>query len=364
MKNWLRLLFLPMVLLLLAGGVCVGSAAAGETMEILKVRHINGDGKVFLPQIHGMAEGQKQELLNSKIKDAIFSLNNTGPGSSLNGEFTVSFYNQNVLGIHFTGYSFTKDTAHPNKIDQGIHIDLATGRIFTLADLFVAGVDFESRIKALCKRNDERYRLQIQGLWDGWKKEEFLRSWTGADAAFLLSDKAVRVYSIPRYATGAISGYSIPYADLMDLVDAKGSLWRKLQDKSISDIAVSPDNEFDKTRVKVGDVCAGLTVASVDRQNGSLRDVLFTGEKELVGTSEWVDSMGDGPGYVFTVDGFYADSLPMLKGFRARNSFVLTMDKNSPSLPKDKVHVKIIVDDFSIGERQIMTKARLVSVVP
>ncbi len=364
MRNGLRILFFSMVMIVLAGGLWVGTASAAETVEVLKVRHINGAGKVFLPQIQGMADVDRQAMLNAKLGEALFALNNPGPESSLNGDFTVSFYNQNILGLHFKGYSFTTGTAHPNKIDQGIHIDLATGQIYKLADLFRAGVDFESRIKEQCAIHSESYRLQIEGLWDGWKQDQFARSWKGTGAAFLLSDKAVRVYSVPGYATGAISGYSVPYADLMDMVDAKSRLWRKIQDKPAMSIPVSYDNVIDKTGVKVGAVYAGLTVAAVDIRNGSLVDVRFTGEKELIGVSEWMDNLGDGAGYLFTVEAFYADSLPMLKGYNARNSFVLTLDENSPSLPKEKLRVKIVVDQYSIGERQLMSRARLVRIVP
>lgn len=361
MENWVRKLFLSMLLILLAVDLCAGSASA-ETLKILKIKQINGNGKVFIPQIQGMTEISTQAMLNTNIQEAMFSLNNFVPGSSLNGDFTVSFYNENILGIHFKGNSFNEGTAHPNKIDQGIHMDLATGQIYKLADLFIAGVDFESRIKEQCKINRERYRLQIEGLWNGWKHEQFINSWQGADAAFLLSDKAVRVYTIPSYAAGAISGYNVPYTDLMDIIDQKSILWRKIQGKPTLPISVSSDIIIDKTCVKVGDVYAGLTVASVDLRNGSLVDLRFTGEKELVGVSEWVDNIGDGAGYIFTVDTI--DSLPMLKGYNPKNALVLTMEENSPDLPREKTHVKIIVDNYSIGERQLMSRARLVKIMP
>ena len=363
MKKWLWILLFPMVLILLSTGLCVGSASAAETVSVVKVRQVNGNGKVFIPQVQGMPDAKMQAMINTKIKEAILALNNSIKDSSLNGDFTVSYYNSKLLGIHFTGYSFTKGTAHPNKIDQGIHIDLTTGQIYQLADLFTAGTEFAGRIKAQCENNRVRYRLQVEGLWDGWKHEDFLHSWQGADAAFLLSDKAVRVYAIPSYATGAISGYGVPYADLIEIIDQKGSLWRALQTQPMLPIVVSADNVIDKTMVKVGDVYAGLTVEAVDLRNGSLTDARFTGEKELVGVSEWVDNMGDGAGYVFLVDDFYADSLPKLKGFETKNSLALTLEPNSPSLPKGKTHVKLIVDNYSIGERQIMARARLVAIV-
>ena len=31
--------------------------------------------------------------------------------------------------------------------------------------------------------------------------------------------KTVRVYTIPSYAKGAISGYGIPYVDMMEMID-------------------------------------------------------------------------------------------------------------------------------------------------
>ena len=238
MKNWLLRIFLCMTLILSVAGGPAGLAYASETVNIIKVGTDYGAGKVFIPQIRGMEDEQTQTMLNAKIKETFFSFANAAPDSSLNGDFSVSFYNQNILGLHFKGDSFTRGSAHPNKIDRGIHLDLATGQIFKLSDLFIAGVDFESRIKERCAANPERYRLRMEGIWDGWKMEEFMQSWQGADAEFLASATAVRVYSIPRFATGAIGGYSLPYAELMDSIDPKGVFWRKIQDKPTVDISV------------------------------------------------------------------------------------------------------------------------------
>ena len=218
-----------LALLLLVGGLRAEGSAGAAAPEIQIVREQVGDGKLFLPQLAGLADLERQATLNSVLRDAVLAFNNPSPDSTLQGDFTVSFYNGELLGIHFRGYSFTRGTAHPNKIDRGIHLDLATGQIYELKDLFRPDADFAGAVRQQCDRNREAYRLQIAGLWDEWRHEEFIRSWRGADAAFLLSDDAVRVYSIPRYATGAISGYRVPYADLREIIDLSGSLWQKLQ---------------------------------------------------------------------------------------------------------------------------------------
>lgn len=360
MKKWCEILLLMVTVGSFAG--LPTAEAAYEEMNIVKVRYVENGGITFIPEIRGMSDKIAQTMINTKLKNTILARKNFATNSSLNGDFSVSFFNQNLLGIHFAGDSFSPGTVHPNKIDQGFHIDLTTGQVYKLADLFIADADFVNRIKNLCAINHEQYRLQIAGLWDGWRHEEFANSWTGDDAAFLLSEKTVRVYTIPRYVTGAISGYSVPYADLMDIIDQNGVLWRKIQNRPMM-ISVSVDNIIDKTRVQVGDVIAGLTVASLELRNGSLVDASFTGTIELNGISEWLDNMGDGAGYVFTADEAYADCLPIIKGLNANRSFVLRGNADSQLLPKEKIRAKIIVDSYSIGERQIIRSARLVEIV-
>lgn len=47
--------------------------------------------------------------------------------------------------------------------------------------------------------------------------------------SFLLLNQSIRVYSIPSNAMGAISGYNVPYADVMDIIDTDGELWKQLK---------------------------------------------------------------------------------------------------------------------------------------
>ena len=218
-----------LVLVSLLGGLWGDGPDVAAAPEVEIIREQVGDVKLFLPQLAGLTDLERQATLNATLRDAVLAFNNPSPDSTLQGDFTVSFYNGELLGIHFRGYSYTRGTAHPNKVDQGIHLDLATGQIYELKALSRPDANFAGAIRQLCDQNREAYRLRIAGLWDEWRHEEFVQSWRGADAAFLLSDDAVRVYSIPRYATGAISGYRVPYADLREIIDQSGSLWQKLQ---------------------------------------------------------------------------------------------------------------------------------------
>lgn len=224
-RGWIWLL----ALILLVGGFGTEGLAVAAAPEVQIIREQVGDAKLFLPQVAGLTDTERQTTLNANLREAVLAFNNPSPDSTLQGDFTVSFYNGELLGIHFRGYSYTRGTAHPNKIDRGIHLDMATGQIYDLKELFRLDTDFAGAIRQQCDRNREAYRLRIAGLWDEWRHEEFVRSWRGNDAAFLLLGDAVRVYSIPRFATGAISGYRVPFADLREIIDQSGSLWQKLQ---------------------------------------------------------------------------------------------------------------------------------------
>ncbi len=214
---------------------CV-SAADREKQEyaniqILKTQYLIGEDKVNIPEITGMQDNKLQSLINLNLKEKILSFKIPESNSSLYGDFDIVYYNRYLLGINFKGYSYTKGSAHPNKIDIVIYSDLGTGRIYNIDDLFKAGVDFESRIKELCRENDDAYRLSIDGYYNNWTYRMFAYSWSGKDKSFVLFADSMRVYSIPSFAVGAISGYQIPYSDIMDIIDQDSPLWKALQNK-------------------------------------------------------------------------------------------------------------------------------------
>ncbi len=325
--------------------------SAAATPEITRQTYSDGGSKAYLPQVAGSADPIKEGVVNKSLKKAILSLAVKHPETSLHGDFEVGFNNGRLLGVRFFGDSTFPRMLHPNKIDQGIHIDLETGKVYSLADLFRPGVDYTAKIIELCGQNKQDMRLEIEGLWNGWTHDDFTGSWSGADRAFVFQLNSLRVYSIPRYATGAISGYQINYSDLMEIIDQNGDLWKSLR-----------NNVIDRSRIQLGDSVAGLKVISLHKAAGYLNDVSFVGKIELNGISEWVENTGDGPGYLFTVDPPDRYRLPSLGIGNEKRVIVLRMSEAyKSSLPKEKTKVHLVIDQFSIGERQIETTAKLVA---
>lgn len=206
--------------------------AAGLT--VIHIPYTQNQSHAFIPQVQGMEDAAQQALVNAKLQAAVLALGNSTPDSSLHGKAEVSLQNGKLLGIHFQGDSYTARMAHPVTIDCGVHIDLATGQIYTLQDLFKPGTDIAGVIKDVCQRNAAAYRLQIDGLWDQWTYAQFADAWTLTEGSFLLQEDSLRVYAIPFHAAGPISGYRIPYAAIIDSINTDGPLWQQLKGMSKS----------------------------------------------------------------------------------------------------------------------------------
>ncbi len=346
--KWLVVLIAAMVL----GSMSTGFASV-LMPTVSKTLYRSGNSEVFLPRLTGLRNEKLQEALNATIKSTILGFSTDRANASLHGDFEVLFNNGKLLTVRFFGDSMSPGAAHPNKIDRGVHLDLTTGKIYALSDLFYPGVDFAAKIVELCEKQQNENRMQIEELFADWHHADFVSSWVGTDRAFVLGLSSLRVYSIPAYATGSISGYRVNYADLLPIIDQSGPLWQSIR-----------SNVIDSKRIKTGDRVAGLTVVSVERNENFLTDVSFSGEMELTGTVEWLENTGDGPGYLFTVQAPESSRLPALG--RERETRVIALDfqgTESLRLPQGKTKVRIVINHFSLGERQISERANVIKVI-
>ncbi len=251
------LLFFLVIICVVAGAsVSVAAAQPSDSIKIIRYQ-IEG---FSVPQVRGMGDNLLQAKINSAVRAEISGRHDPTHYAPLSGEFEVSFYNGNLLGIHFVGITYTRRAAHPNKIDFGIHIDMTTGRIYELSDLFKASTDYKSHIQELCRTNEANYRLTSRGgrwwTWDGWTYEHFRSAWSGH--RFLLDADSVRVYDSLNFATGYFGGYGIPYGDMVEIIDVESPLWRAIKSGRQIPIEVSPEEfSLDDFIVRTYDIKPG-----------------------------------------------------------------------------------------------------------
>lgn len=123
---------------------------------------------------------------------------------------------------------------------------------------------------------------------------------------------------------------------------------------------------IDKEVIKVGDVLCGLKVKSLEIHDEYLNDITFEGEIEISGEYEYSEYTGDGDGYCFTMDEESTKKFPHLKDIRPDKKISLSLhnrDVAEKAFGFGSGHATVVIDEYSVGMRQIMTSAKIVRVV-
>lgn len=149
-----------------------------------------------------------------------------------------------------------------------------------------------------------------------------------------------------------------------DIVKKDNSKTTKIAEKKYEENKEKhKSSPFDKNDIKEGDKILGLRVKSIDLRDGSLDDITFSGKIYLSGIYEYTEESGDGGAYVFKVDEKYIKKLPTTKGFGEIDSFIISNTEAAElQFQDDYGAAHIIIEDYSIGERQIIASAKLVKV--
>jgi len=120
---------------------------------------------------------------------------------------------------------------------------------------------------------------------------------------------------------------------------------------------------IDKDTVHIGQKIGPLTVKSIERISELINDITFTGEITVKGVYQW-DYTGDGYGCVITLNEDSRKTIPVFEDY-ANEKIILIHNTEIAEklLPKESGEAEIVIENYSIGERQIMISADLVRVI-
>jgi hypothetical protein len=191
---------------------------------------------VQYPVISNHPDPVVQDKLNSLLK-AYFMGNNDFPPEEEDSYAADAGSNYGVsqvgdlLVIRQTSWYYPLGAAHGSSALSVYHMNAATGKEYTLKDLFKSGSDYGARLAELINRqiaqslegNDSMYLVD---------RVEPVKP----DQGFILTGKGLQIfyqtYEIAAYAAGQPT-FDIPYKDILDWIDTKGELW-KLIENSVS----------------------------------------------------------------------------------------------------------------------------------
>ena len=184
----------------------------------------NKDYLVYYPQIEGMKDKIAQLRVNQYLRSSSQVKEiprNEQLDYSYSGDFSVQFFQKNLLVLGLAGYHYPFGAAHgmPSKIN--VHIDLKTGQIYRLKDLFKPGSNY---VKAL----SEIIKKKIQEQQDSYIFPDVYKEIKENQPFYVTKDKLV-IYFLPYEIAAFAAGFpkfEIPYQDIMSLINVKDAFWR------------------------------------------------------------------------------------------------------------------------------------------
>lgn len=180
---------------------------------------------IYYPEIIGVSDKVIQDELNLKLKENFifeehYSIREEDDlDYNFQTDFNIKYYNKDLLNIEKTGYNYPFGAAHGMPIKSYSHIDLKTGNLYTLKDLFKSDMDYKERINSIVKN-------KIDSRPDDYSPEAF--QGINEEQTFIITKDLLVIYFTPyeiaAYATG-FPEFEIPYQDIMDIIETNGELW-------------------------------------------------------------------------------------------------------------------------------------------
>jgi len=142
--------------------------------------------------------------------------------SNYTGDYEITFYKKNLLVIEITGYDYPFCAAHGMPIKKYAHINLKTGSLYQLKDLFITGSPY---VKVISDLIEDQIKSNDQNSYIFPNEYHGIQS----DQPFFIDDAGLNIffqpYEIAAFAAG-FPTFTIPFNELKEWMDVNGEFWR------------------------------------------------------------------------------------------------------------------------------------------
>ncbi|MGG3468348.1 WG repeat-containing protein [Neobacillus pocheonensis] len=181
----------------------------------------NKDYLVYFPQLEGTGNDERVNATLKEISGVKAVPSHTQLESNYMGDFDVTFFKKNLLVIEIHGYDYPFGASHGMPVKRFAHINLKTGSLFDLQDLFKPGSPYVKKISEIIGN-------QIKSNPD--YSYVFPNSYKGIQAKqpFFISDKGLNIYFSPYEIAPFAAGFptfTIPFEKLMNIINQSGEFW-------------------------------------------------------------------------------------------------------------------------------------------
>ena len=186
--------------------------------------------EVHYPIVYGLPNPAAQEKMNAAIRSLVGEMieaQRAGPAASgggattMTGLYEIKTNERGVLSLTLSNYAYTAPAAHGLTLLRSLTFDAATGRAYSLPELFRNGTPYKEVIDAEIRRQIEERDVPLVNEFGG----------IASDQAYYIADKALVVYFQLYELTPYVYGFPmfpISVYDLESYVVEAGPLGRML----------------------------------------------------------------------------------------------------------------------------------------
>lgn len=180
---------------------------------------------LYYPVVHGLKSIAVQRRINYAIQNLVKKMLSdqgyySNPRTQVTASYEVKTNERGVLSLSLNNYAFAGG-AHGMTIIKSLTFDVCTGRIYSLADLFKPGSDYQKVLSAIIEKQIKEREIPVINEFTGIKP----------DQDYYIADKVLvvyfQLYDLTPYAYG-FPEFPITMYQVEDIVDENGPLGRMI----------------------------------------------------------------------------------------------------------------------------------------
>ncbi|MCR2043709.1 WG repeat-containing protein [Anaerosalibacter massiliensis] len=184
---------------------------------------------IYYPKLQNMENKKVEEIINNQIynlfvANAVNEVEKSKNNVMIKIDYKIKVYN-NLLMVQKSSFYNNFELEGTIPMEQTYHIDLKTGRLYELRDLFKPDINYSDELMDIIKKE----------IGERHKKEEGTYSLEDLDDIeeenFILFKDYLQLYFYPDeiadYADG-FQRFNIPYKDMEDILDTNSEFWKAL----------------------------------------------------------------------------------------------------------------------------------------
>ncbi|AMA73999.1 MULTISPECIES: DUF3298 and DUF4163 domain-containing protein [Aneurinibacillus] len=183
---------------------------------------------IYYPRVEGLKNKAVQEKINVIILHQVYALIQEqgyyqNPTTiEMLGHYEIKSNERDILSLTLENYAYILHHAHGLTILKSLTINIQTGKLYQLKDLFQQGSDYIKRLSNIIQFQIKKRNIPLLGEFKGIRP----------DQDFYIADKALviyfQLYEITPYYVG-FPMFPISVYDLEDIINENGPLGKMAQ---------------------------------------------------------------------------------------------------------------------------------------